>query len=80
MGANGVDAQLSPAARKVLGDLKIECKNVQSLNVVKVFLDHCAKYPTGIPLLFHSRNHTEPMVTMRLKDFEALITAAITPR
>jgi len=70
MGQSGTDAVLSPAARRVF-NLAIECKNVQKLNVVTVFLEHFEKYKqdTSLKLLVHSRNHTEPMVTLRLSDF-----------
>lgn len=74
MGESGVDIQLSPAARRVV-DLAIECKNVEKLNVVGVFIEHFTKYASqpSLKLLVHSRNHTEPMVTMRWDDFIPLL-------
>ena len=69
MGQSGVDVTLSPAALKVFGHLAVECKNVEALNVVKVFWDHAAKYPGSYPLLVHKRNKTMPLVTMQLVDF-----------
>jgi hypothetical protein len=79
MGVSGVDVQLSPAAKRLFGNLCIEGKNVEKLNVVGVFQEHCAKYtdPSAINLLIHSRNRTEPMVTMRFADFAALLKAAL---
>ena len=47
MGVSGLDVLLSPAAKRALGDLAIECKNVETLNVVGVFTKHAAKYPRG---------------------------------
>jgi hypothetical protein len=70
MGAAGVDVILSPAARKIF-PFSIEAKNVEALNVVKVFVEHFNKYvkePT-LKLLIHRRNRTEPMVTLRWQDF-----------
>ena len=70
MGASGVDVQLSPAAKRVIGDLCIECKNVENLNVTGVFLQHRGKYPNAVlPMLVHKRNNTVPLVTMTLDDF-----------
>jgi len=70
MGQNGTDVVFSPAARRVV-NCSIECKNVEKLNVVTVFLEHFEKYKQddSLKLLVHSRNHTEPMVTLRLSDF-----------
>jgi hypothetical protein len=74
MGANGVDVILSPAARRLLG-LLIEAKNVEALNVVGVFQKHLKAYETtpGLKLLVHTRNRTEPMVTLRWQDFLSLL-------
>jgi hypothetical protein len=73
MGQGGVDLQLSPAAKKLI-PFHIECKNVEKLNVVGVFIEHYKKYGKlpGLTFLAHRRNRTEPMVTLRLADFLAL--------
>ena len=70
MGSSGVDIQLSPAARKVF-DMVNETKNVESLNVVKTFIDHHAKYHKhpGTKLLTHRRNRTPMLVTLLWSDF-----------
>jgi len=74
MGVSGVDIILSPAAKKVLGDLCIECKNVEKINLVGVFQHHAEKYQhPKIPILVHSRNRTEPMVTISLRTFIDLL-------
>jgi hypothetical protein len=71
MGQNGVDLILSPAAQRVF-NLSIECKNVEKLNVPAVFKEHYEKYPdSSLKLLVHCRNHSEPLVTLRLEDFVA---------
>lgn len=70
MGQNGVDLILTPAARRHF-DADIECKNVEKLNVVSVFIEHFKKYaakPT-LKLLIHRKNRTEAMVTLRWSDF-----------
>jgi hypothetical protein len=66
----GLDIILSPLAKDLL-NLYIECKNVESLNVVGVFQKHYEKYKSdaGVPILVHSRNRTEPMVTLTLDQF-----------
>lgn len=77
MGASGVDVIMSPAAKKLLGDLAIECKNQEALNVTKIFFDHAAKYGKSINLLVHKRNKTEPLVTLTMTDFMNLLERAI---
>jgi hypothetical protein len=77
MGQSGVDIQLSPAARKVFGNLTVECKNMEALNVVKVFWDHAVKYPESCPLLVHKRNKTMPLVTLRLSDFMVMFERSL---
>lgn len=69
MGANGVDVMLSPAAQKVFGNVAIECKNQESLNVPSVFYEHSKKYPDRVAWLVTKKNHKEPLVTLRLADF-----------
>lgn len=70
MGAAGVDLILGTRAQNILGKLLIECKNVESLNVTTVFLEHYEKYKDkGTPILVHKRNHTPPLVTITLEEF-----------
>lgn len=75
MGQNGVDIILSPAAQKVF-NLAIECKNVESLNVPKVFEEHYSKYQdsSALKLLVHSKNRSRRLVTIAWADFFILIT------
>jgi len=70
MGVSGVDILLTPAARRLF-DLLVECKNHEKLNVVGVFSNHAEKYvlKDGLPLLVHSRNRSDDLVTMRWADF-----------
>lgn len=71
MGQNGSDCLISPAARRVVGNLQIECKNVEKLNVVWEFWDHFRKYKDtdNLSLLVHKRNNTKPLVTLTLEEF-----------
>lgn len=74
MGQSGCDLILSPAAEKVF-PFDIECKNRESLNVTSTFWKHYKKYqdrPT-LKLLVHSRNHSEPLVTIRWEDFVQML-------
>lgn len=74
MGQTGVDVQLSPAAKRVFGDLHVECKNVENLNVTGVFFQHLAKYPNSpLAMLVHKRNNTVPLVTIKLVDFLSIL-------
>ncbi len=77
MGASGVDVLLSPAAKKLFGELAIECKNCESLNVTKIFHDHAAKYEGSTSLLVHKRNKTKPLVTITMEDYLTLLERAI---
>lgn len=73
MGEAGVDLILSPAAKEHFGDLGIECKNCESLNVTGTFFEHSEKHPEMLPLLIHKRNRTETLCTMRWRDIVELI-------
>lgn len=81
MGVNGVDVILTKAARDLFGPLAIECKNVEKLNAIGVFQGHADKYiPQGkIPVMVHSRNHTEPRVTLLWSDFVRLYLSKALP-
>jgi hypothetical protein len=78
MGASGVDLQLSTAAKKVF-PLAVECKNRESLNVTGTFWKHYNSYKSNntMPILVHSRNRSEPLVTMHWNDFASLLEAKI---
>lgn len=81
MGQAGVDVILSPAAKKLV-DLAIECKNVEKLRVVPTFNEHFAKYKDepSMKLLVHSKNHQEPLVTMRFDEFVYLLEKGLVKR
>jgi hypothetical protein len=74
MGQAGEDVILSPTAKRLF-NLCIECKNVESLNTIKVFCDHYTKYAAipALKLLIHKRNRTEPLVTLRWEDLLRII-------
>lgn len=69
MGQAGEDVVLSPAARKVFGDVRIECKNQETLNVSKIYHEHAAKYPNNVCVLVHKKNGQQPLVTLPLDIF-----------
>lgn len=73
MGANGEDIILSPFAKKLVGDLRIECKNREALNVPTVFWEHAKTYSGKPVLLVSKRNHTKPLVTLTLNDYLELL-------
>jgi hypothetical protein len=77
MGSGGLDVQMSPAARKVFGNLAIEAKNRESLNVTTVFWEHSAKYNGLIPILVSKKNKAEPIVTLRFSDFLDLLAKGL---
>jgi hypothetical protein len=81
MGANGEDVIFSPAARRVFGDIRAECKAVESLNVTGVFYEHAAKYATGhnIPILIHKRARKDPLCTISLTYYLALLERSTKP-
>jgi hypothetical protein len=72
MGQQGEDVILTPAARKLLGKLAIECKNQEALNVTSIFHEHAQKYPEARAVLVHKRNRTEPLVTITLVEYMRL--------
>lgn len=78
MGQSGVDVILSPAAKRVL-DLCIEAKNVEALNVVGVFLKHEEIYKDkpGLKLLIHTRNRTQPLVTLKWSDLLGILSTNV---
>jgi hypothetical protein len=69
MGQNGVDIILTPAAKKVFGDLAIEAKNHQQINLTSTFWQHAPRYPKAVNLLVSKKNRTLPLVTMTLSDY-----------
>jgi hypothetical protein len=74
MGASGVDIVFSPAARKLFPWV-VEVKVVEALNVMSEFRDHSTQYahlPHLTPLLFHMKNRTPMLVTMKAEDFYTL--------
>jgi len=77
MGVSGVDVLLSPAAKKVLGCLAIECKNVEALGVVTTFNKHAEKYPKHTALLVHKKNRSQTLVTMKFDDFLRLLKDSV---
>lgn len=80
MGASGVDVVLSPAAQRIYGQLAIECKNVEKLDVAKTYVEHAKKYGEHYPVLIHSKNNFPVLATMSFSMFVALLEKAVRPR
>ncbi len=69
MGSQGCDIWLSTKALEFF-PFSIECKNVERLNVVQAFEQARANMMEGYPpIVIHSRNRGEVLVTLRLRDF-----------
>lgn len=68
-GVTGRDITFSPLASMFM-PYAIEVKNVEKLNVREAFKQACAHVKGDEkPVLFHTRNRDEMLVTMRAKDF-----------
>lgn len=63
MGAGGEDVQLSPAARKLIPH-KIECKNLASSAVYKLYEQAVSHQSKGEPLLVLKANRKKPLAIM----------------
>lgn len=73
MGAPGVDVKFSPAAERAFGAWATEVKNVEKLDVHKVFSEHAAKYPGKLPVLIHTKNRADVLVTMKFELWLSLL-------
>lgn len=76
MGGTGTDIVLSPAAEKIF-PFSVEAKNQESLNVTATFWKHYRKYEgsKSLKMVVSCKNHHEPIVTVRWKDFLKIYTA-----
>lgn len=74
MGANGVDVQLSPLARKLF-PFAVECKNKETINVFGEFIQahENAIKEKLTPLLIIKKNHTTPLAVLTLDSFMELV-------
>ena len=73
MGQQGEDIIISPRARQFI-NYYIEAKNVENLNVHKVFTEHYEKYKSkGLALLVHTKNRSVPLVTLTWEDFKKYV-------
>jgi len=71
MGERGVDVKIHPELQELF-PFSIECKCVETINIIKEFWEHYEKYKDNtdvIKLLIHSKNRTEPTVTLKWEDF-----------
>jgi hypothetical protein len=67
----GEDIQLSPAALEIY-PFKIECKNVEKLNIWKALEQAQSHNGEGTPVLFFKRNRSDLYVAIRAEDFQKL--------
>lgn len=72
MGESGEDIRLSPAARKMF-PFSVECKNVEKLNTYQSWGQAVANAGSYTPLLIHTRNRHETLVTFRFDDLLTLL-------
>lgn len=72
MGQAGEDIILSPHAKDFI-PLSIECKNKERINVAEDFanckLRASKDSPDSFPILVHSKNRSDVLVTLEFKDF-----------
>ena len=69
MGAQGEDIQLSPAARKALGGIQIECKRTKSFKTVYGWLDQAKTHGNNKPVVFFRADRLEPLVVLPMSDY-----------
>lgn len=75
-GAPGRDLKLSPAAQKHF-PFAIEVKNVEKLNVREAYQQAIShKRPHEIPILFHTKNRDQMLVTLSAEEFLQLLVGS----
>lgn len=67
-GETGEDLKLSPAARAIY-PVTIEMKNVEKLNVRAAYAQACGHTKGYVPLLAHTKNRAEMLITLKARDF-----------
>lgn len=69
IGVNGEDIQLSPAARKVLKGIQIECKRVKAIGRVYEWMDQAKEHGPYMPVVFARADHKEAIVILPMDYF-----------
>lgn len=73
MGAPGEDLLLSPAARKLLKGIQIECKNCRKISI-NAWLEQAKEHGKHIPVVFFNLGARKgSAVTMKVEDFLKLV-------
>ncbi len=72
MGVNGVDIQLSPAAKKLI-PYSIECKNQEKLSIWSALKQASLNAGQFVPALIFKRNRSKIYVVIELPEFIKLI-------
>ncbi len=73
MGAPGEDIMLSPAARRLLKGIQVECKNCAAISV-NAWLKQAAEHGVHIPVVFFKPGRAQnPLVVLDAEDFLKLL-------
>jgi hypothetical protein len=76
MGASGEDVMLSPAARKALGGIQIECKRIKTLKTVYGWLKQAISHGPHKPVVFVRADRELPIVILHAADYLELLRKA----
>jgi hypothetical protein len=73
MGAGGEDLMLSPAARKLLGGIQIECKRLKTLKTLYGWLTQAKAHGPYKPVVFVRADREEAVAILPMKDYIELV-------
>jgi hypothetical protein len=73
MGAQGEDLQLSPLARKTLGNIQIECKRRKSFKGIYDMVDQASSHGKHTPVVFIRQDRSTPLVIIPADHYMSLI-------
>ena len=74
MGAGGEDVQLSPLARKTIGDLTFECKSRSRVGIYPWYFQSMVNAPKGTkPLLVVKQNNASPLACLDFEDYMNMV-------
>jgi hypothetical protein len=73
MGAQGEDIQLSPAARKALGGVQIECKRTKSFKTIYGWMEQAKSHGAYKPVVIFRADRLEPLVVLPMSDYLSIL-------
>jgi hypothetical protein len=73
MGAAGEDVQLSPAARRLLGGIQIECKRLKSLKTLYGWITQAKSHGPHKPVVFVRADREEALAILPMTDYINLL-------